>query len=216
MACSWNASRELSGVKDRRIARLHPSFGKAVGKKPAWSLQSEICLQETTKDSCLVDSQNLAVYFKGIFCTNWALTALGKIPAVVHRQEKKRKHLISSRAHQPWLLTSPVCSQSTNPHRSFPKEWKCWVPAAATEQNYLCLKDKLVFWAKNTAASTIPTKMRFSEFCPKERARGRRDADGNNQSPHSKRSFEIAKGQSKAPQRSEKMWAYILVWVYLK
>lgn len=135
---------------------------------------------------------------------HWVRSQPFSSSAAVHRQEKKRKHLICSRAQQPWLLTSPVCSHSTNPHRSSPMEWKCWVPAAATEQN---LKDKLSFWAKNAAASTIPTKMRFSEFCPKERAGGRRDADGNIQSPHSKRSFEMAK--VRARQGSTQIRKYV-------
>lgn len=152
----------------------------------AWSLQSGICLQQTTKGSCLVGSQILAVYFKSISCTN---SALGEIPA------PQQLSCCSQRAENTWFsakppsldfLASHVCTQSRNPHGSFLMGWKCWVPAAGTEQNYLCLKNKLWFFLnQNTAASTIPTTMRFSEFCPKERARGRRDADGNNQSPHS-------------------------------
>lgn len=84
------------------------------GKNAAWSLQSGICLQETTKDSCLLDSQILTVCFKSVFCTN---SALGEIPAL------QQLSCCAQRAENIWISAEPtspslqpVCAQSRNPH----------------------------------------------------------------------------------------------------
>lgn len=71
----------------------------------------------------------------------------------------------------------------------------------------------------NAAASTIPTKMRFPGFCPKEREEMQMETKIPSLNEPPKKSFERAKIRAKQGstqiKKKKKMWPYIYWCVYI-